>query len=248
MTERDIFDALRSGDPAPPGISPGPDSPLGRRIHAAVMANATDPSATPRRRRRIIAVLVAVAALAAGAGAAWALNTRSVTNSISVLCYDAPSTAASAIEAPRAAIPDTAACQAFWDDGVLPINSDLPRGQVPPLVSCVNNAGTYVVFPSDNTNLCAELGLGDPAPPPAGPDKTYELTQQLIDAINPTTCLSLDEAEQAAVDIFNKLGLSDWTVTKRPDNPEEPCASLAFDEETHLVILVPIPKTDGPTG
>lgn len=244
MTERDIFDVLRSGDPAPPGIIPGPDSPLGRRIHATVMANATDASATPRRR--IIAVLVAVAAAVAGAGIAWALNTRSVTNSISVLCYDAPSTASSAIEAPRAPTPDTAACRAFWDDGVLPINSDLPRGKVPPLVSCVNNAGTYVVFPSDNAGLCAELGLADPAPPPAGPDKPYDLTQQLIDAINPTTCLSLDQAERTAVDIFDKLGLNDWSVTKRPENPERPCASLAIDEETHLVILVPIPRTDGP--
>ena len=247
MTERDIFDVLRSGDPAPPGITPGPDSPLGRRIHATVMANATDPSATPRRRRRIIAVLVAVATLA-GAGAAWALNTRSVTDSVSVLCYDAPSTTASAIEAPRAAIPDTAACRALWDDGVLPINSDLPRGQVPPLISCVNNAGTYVVFPSDNTNLCTELGLTDPAPLPAGPDTTHDLTQQLVDAINPATCLSLDEAEKAAIDIFDKLGLGEWSVAKRPENPERPCASLAIDEKTRLVILVPIPLADGPTG
>jgi len=246
MTERDILDVLRSGDPAPLDTTPGPNSPLGRRIHAAVMANAANPSATPRHRRRLTAVLVAVATLAAGAGIAWALSTRSVTNPISVLCYDAPSTAANAIEAPRGPAPDTAACQALWDDGILPINSEVPQGRTPHLVACVTDTGTLAVFPTNNTSLCGELGLSDPAPLPADPDKTYELTQQLIDAINLSTCLTINDAQQTATDIINKLDVDNWTVHAQQTNPDRPCATLAIDEPNKTITLVPLPKTDGP--
>jgi len=247
MTEHDIIDVLRSGDPAPSDTTPGAETPLGRSILAAVMANATDPAGVSSRRpRRLIAIVIVAAALAGTAVAAWALNTRRVTNPVSVLCYDAPSTDASAIAAPRAATPNTEACAAFWDDGVLPINSDAPRGQVPPLVACVTGTGTLAVFPSDNTGLCTELGLADLAPPATRNDRVFELTKQLIEAINPETCLSLDHARQVTVDTFNELGLGDWTVRARPENSERPCSSLDIDATNRIITLVPIPKPDGP--
>jgi len=250
MNDHDILDVLKFGDPAPLDTVPGPDSQLARQILATVMANAAAPVPPTRRPRRLLAAVIAAAVIAATAVTAWALNNRTATNPVSVLCYDAASTSASAIEAPRAAVPDSSACAPFWDNGVLPISSDLPRGQVPPLVACVNDGGTLAVFPGDEPGLCADLGLADAAPPSAGPsvvpDAAFQLRQQLIDTINAQTCLSIDDAEQATLDTFRKLGINDWTVQPQPVNPARPCASLAIDEANHTIILVPTPRLDGP--
>ncbi len=245
MNDHNIFDMLRSGDPAPLSTVPGPGSPLGRRILANVMANAARPAPRIRRPKRVVAAAMAATVIAATAVTAWALNTRSATNPTSVLCYEAPSTTASAIEAPRAADPSADSCAPFWRDGVLPISSNRARGQVPPLVACVNDAGTLAVFPSDDAGLCADLGLADSAAPPAGPDLTFELRQELVNAINAQSCLSINDAETFTLDTFRRLGADGWTVEPRPANQDRPCASLAFDEPNRTIILVPIPRSDG---
>jgi len=239
MTDSDIFDLLREGDPAAHHTLPDAESPLALSIRATVMAN-THTIATGHRRRRAIVIAIVVALLATAA--AWVLANRNVTNPEGILCYDAPSLDANAILASRDGEATTDVCATLWADQTLPIDTSLPKLDDPSLIGCVTATGTLAVFPSTNHELCAELGLAEPADT-TNPDPLIELRQRLTESINPETCLTTQQAHQTTQNELNELNLPDWTVQTQPEHPDRPCTSIFMDTTTNTINIVPIPQT-----
>lgn len=144
MNERDIFDALREADPAA-GIYPQEAARLQARIHARVLAHAV-----PRRsgRRRVL-LAVAIAILALAAVAAGIYLTRQPTQ-ISGIGFTEDLTLDAIHVIPPTGGLDPQQCVVLWTDGTITNPDIAPPGQIPPLLGCVNDAGTLIVLPTDD--------------------------------------------------------------------------------------------------
>ncbi len=239
MTNRDVFDLLRAGDPAALATLPDSESPLARSIRATVMANVA-PAPSSGTRRRVIAIVILIVVLATAA--AWVLSNRDVADPEGILCYDAPTLDASAIVAFRDGDATTDVCASLWLDQTLPINDQLPKNKNPSLVGCVTDAGAFAVFPSTDNSLCAELGLAEPTDA-RGPDPLVELRQRLALSINPESCVTIEQAVQIAQDELGELDLEDWAVEPQRERPDRPCASISIDIATNTIVIVPVPKS-----
>lgn len=238
MTNRDVFDLLRAGDPAAPATLPDAHSSVARSIRANVMANT---QLVPERgnRRRVVAVAILIVVLATAA--AWVLSNRDVTDPEGILCYEAPTLDSSAVVAFRDGEATTGACASLWLDQTLPISDELPSNDNPPLVGCVTETGQLAVFPSTDRSLCAELGLAEPTDA-TGLDPLVGLRQRLVAAINPETCLTIQRAEQVAQEELSDLEIEDWSVEAQRERIDRPCASISIDISTNTIVIVPVPK------
>jgi hypothetical protein len=248
VTERpNAFALLRLADPVDQDTVRSPDSPPARQLLAEILQTPRD---TPYRRHRRpdwqVAVGVALVTVLTIA-ATW-LWLRPVTDPLGVACY-----AAVDLDGDRAARaggstldPDDA-CGDYWRDRVL-VNPDLvPPGSVPPLLGCVTDQGGLAVFPTDDPETCARLGLAtvDPGSIDEG-DTIRAVTDQLVDHFLAAGCLPLDQAERDVRQILDDNGFTDWTIIAGPPTEERPCASLAIDAPTRTITLVPMPQP--PTG
>ena len=239
MNDRELYDLLRTGDPARLGTTDGPTEPHGRQMLATIMARVAtqDIAQAQRRRRRLIAAVIIVAAVTTAA--AWLLSTRPVTDTGGVLCYAKPTLDTDAILVPFDGQPGVEVCIQVWADGHLPVVGP-PLTDVPELVGCVLEGETLAVFPSANPALCEQLGLGYPDGSNSI-DPIAELEDRLAAAINQTTCLSLEQAEAEVRAHLDELDLTDWQITSQPADPARPCASFGIEAPDQLVFLVPIP-------
>lgn len=198
---------------------------------------ATMPSRKPRparRRRLLVAAAVAVAATASGT--AWAL-TRSSSQPITVGCYAAPTTAARTLVLPAGVSP-VATCLEVWHRG------DFGSPRNPRLRACLLPSGGVGVFPG--LHQCADLSLQ-----PLGtvqPSRNHhaqrgspiELKNHLVHAYLHSRCLSRTAGLQLARSQTRRIGLEGWRVrVTAPFTSERNCTSYAFDEQRHLVLIVP---------
>lgn len=231
----DPYEMLRRVDPAPLEDMPGPESAFGQRVKAAAK------SGTPiarQRARRVLTVAIAAAALV-GVAAAYYL-TRPATEPSVVVCYEATTldSTREAVAAPPALT--TAACEQPWIDGTLK-SGNVVKGEIPPLIGCVNDTGTLWVFPSDDESLCKALGLANHEPT-STPDDSTALMGLLTDMFNIGECVSITDAEQDITQLLDTNDLTQWRiVVATPLTDERPCASFSLDPTTRTINLVPIP-------
>ena len=204
----------------------------------------------PRWRRSYVLVLVALAIGAATA--AWAL-TRTPTKTLTVGCYATVDLQARTVVVAADDRSPTATCREIWQRG------DFGSAKVPQLEACVLPSGAIGVFPSPTGQACENLRVAPvapetPAPPPArtttkpkppSPQATARtLKNKLVDAFLAKPCMNEQQATELVRAQFGKLRVSDWGVRANgPFSVARPCASLAFDEEHRIVLLVPMPKT-----
>ena len=239
VSDRDLFDLLRAGDPAPLDVTDSASSAHGRRTLATVMARGADQDIAHhrRRRRRLIAAITIIAALTTAA--AWYLSTRPITDTGGTLCYDEPALDANAILVPFDQSPSVEACAQLWLNGDLPVEAP-PATEIPDLIGCVLDSETLAVFPSTNETLCAQLGLTEPDTS-VSIDPITELRDRLTASINQTTCLNLEQAQQQVRAHLIELGFTDWQITTQTADPARPCTSYGLDAANQTIILVPIP-------
>lgn len=237
MSERDIFDALREGDPAA-GIDPREAARLKEQIRTKVLTEAEPEPTRPRFKRVAVIVVVAAAATAAAV-----FLTRQPTNPSGIGCFQAPSLdAIQFVVTPSEAI-DPTECAPLWADGTITNPAIVPAGQIPALTGCVNETGTLTVFPTDDPAFCERVGMANYERPPG--NDTVELNRRLVDLFLTSGCLGIDDARVRVEEILTQSGFDDWTiVVSTPTTPERPCASLAFDADNHQINLVPVPRTD----
>ena len=238
MNERDIFDALREVDPAA-GIDFADAVHIKARVHARVLAQVS--ARRPGGRRVVLAVAVAVLALAAVAATVYL--TRQPTQVAGIGCAEGLSLDAVHVIAPTGGL-DPQQCAELWADGTITNPDIAPAGQVPPLLGCVNDAGTLVVFPTDDQGVCERLGMAVFTPTADATASIIDVQNRLIEQINPQTCPSLDDAQQLAEQALAAAGIDDWTVVSQPATDQRPCPSLAFDSTARQIVIVPAPHTD----
>lgn len=206
-----------------------------------VMRELSDTS-RPRRGRKRGASLVAGAIVlgAAGAAAAYVVARDQPSEpSAGVTCY-ADATAAG----DRIVIPPTddpiAGCAAVWAAGELPdIRDPRPAGQTPPpLVACVAPGRGIDVFPSDDAELCAQLGF-TPAGAGLGDEsaRIVELSDRLVAATFPD-CVAPASAEETAQRLIDELGLDGWRVVTRPPTRDgDVCARVGVEAQGRTVYI-----------
>jgi hypothetical protein len=202
----------------------------------------------PQWRRSYVLILVALAISAATA--AWAL-TRTPTKTLTVGCYAIADLQARTVVVPTDDRSATAICRGIWQRG------DFGLARAPQLEACVLPSGAIGVFPSPNGQACENLRLAPvapetPAAPPgrAGtkPSPTPQATartlkDRLVDTFLARPCMNEQQATEAVRAALRRLRVNDWDVrTNGPFSAPRPCASLAFDEEHRIVLLVPLPK------
>lgn len=234
---RDPFDILSDYDPVDRTAIPDADSPQGR----ALLQQITQ-SGRPRRAvRPRVALAIAIIAALAAAGMTWFILTREVTH-LGISCHAEVNMSSDIVAVSADGTPAATDCVAPWADELL-TNPDITFGDVPPLTACVTDVGAVAVFPTADPDVCELLGLAqqNPNQPSDSLKKLAAAEQEITDYILATTCQPPDEAETVISGILAAHGLADWTVTRQPDHPDRPCASIAYDTERKLVILVPNP-------
>ena len=235
MNERDIFDALSEADPAR-RIDPAYAPRIKTRVRTRVLANA---SPRPGRRR----VLIAVAVLGLAAVAATVYLTRQPTQPSGIGCASDLGLDAVYVAEPVGGL-DPQRCAALWADGTITNPDIVPPGEVPPLLGCVNDAGTLIVLPTDDQEVCGRLGMANYLPPSEATVSIVEVQDRLIRQINPQVCPSFDDAKRIAKQALTDAGIDDWTVVvSQTPTEQRPCPSLSFDTTTRRILLVPVPHT-----
>ncbi|MEZ5176612.1 MAG: hypothetical protein R2823_10505 [Acidimicrobiia bacterium] len=233
---RDLFEALREGDPARMSNSEQ-DALLRQRIKSRVLAADRRPLRATRRRILVVA-LVAAFALASTAAAIYLA--REPSDPAGIGCYQAATLDAPqfGVRAPSSLHPSE--CEQLWADGTLTNPSVVPKGEIPQLVGCVNPAGGLAVFPSNDDQLCDRLGLARYEEPTR--TDVVELNVQLLGLFTTEKCMTMDDAQTRVEDILTAQGLSNWSVTvTTPASADRPCASFSLNGSDHTILLVPIP-------
>ena len=168
--EPDPLELIRQADPAPRESMPTSMSPLGRSIRSQVAERMI--AEQPRNRGRLLvrAALVIAIVVSAASAAAWAISRSGNSERLAVtairdaaetavVCYEAASLQSTAIVMTSPTSLDASACTPLWISESFQIPSPGDEA-VPPLVVCVDTEGILAVFPTSNdSDVCAELGL-----------------------------------------------------------------------------------------
>ena len=236
----DPFDALRRLNPVDSGTLPGADSAEGRELLERIVA---EPKPTIRgrfrwlkSRKQMVAVALVLGLMTAAGAVAWAL-TRNETQHLTVGCYRAANLEADTIVVPAAAASPVGACQVVWRQG------SFGTGPPPPLQACVLPSGAVGVFPNSSGHVCQQLGLTEAQAAEPTAAATVRLKEALVDRFLGQSCLNEREALQIVRAELRRRHLSTWRVRAAGAfSTPRPCATLAFDEERQLILLVPAPR------
>jgi hypothetical protein len=236
----DPFDILRKLNPVNSDSLPGAGSSEGRALLERISAesDASASAAVPgvlRNSRRRVYVLVLVGAVVVGAGAAaWAL-TRTETKHLTIGCYASTDLQANTLVIPASTASPVIACRELWREGAFG-SEPTPR-----LQACVLASGAVGVFPSPSGQACRRLGLVEAAPGrQPGAAAGVGLKDALVDRFLAAGCVSEVDAIQIVRSEFRQRHLTAWQVRAADSfSTARPCATLAFEEERHLVLLVP---------
>ncbi|NOY56430.1 MAG: hypothetical protein GXP34_10650 [Actinobacteria bacterium] len=241
----DAFDILSSHDPVDETRLDDHRSPHARRLFASIVSQPRRPVRTRRRYWRIAGIAVAALAVIA---AAW-ITLRPISTPTAIGCYRSPSLDSDVVAVESGGTLDPSVCTPIWRYGPL-VNTDIvPAGSVPPFVGCVTDTGSLAVFPSDDPNLCGQLGLAVPDEQSKSPGETVRHLQDTLDAYFATHhCVPLDEAHNAIEDILAAQGLSDWTIQAEPPRSDRPCTSFGLDPQHTTIHLVPIQELGQPSS
>ncbi len=237
-TERDAFELLRRANPVPgEALVASAVNDVLERVLAAPPAE-TDPA--PGRPTRRLAVVV-VGILAALAAVGWtALTLRSEPSKpLTVGCYAAADLDSRAEVVVADGRPPEEACRDVWRRGAF---GDVP---VPDLAECVLPSGSVGVFPASGGNTCADVQAGRHRPGPSeGKPDVVALRQALVETFRDEGCLGAASAREIVRRHLAEHGFDGWIVEVTGNfGPERPCASLAFDVPTSLILIIPVPGT-----
>jgi hypothetical protein len=195
----------------------------------------------PRRRRVAAAVLVSSALLLAGAAYAITRPPASATVEGIVCFEDARGESGGNVVGADGRSP-AVVCAEMWEAGSILPNVSL----APPLQACTFTKGHYVgVFPSDDPNLCASLGL---APAPAAYKEAAAQFAGMRDdlASRLGTCVSVDEAGRTAREVLDRHGFVEWTIESiGAASPKTPCSDYSLDAVGQLLRLYAEPTDEG---
>ena len=193
-----------------------------------------------RRLRRRTYLLALVPIAGAIAAASWAL-TQGATKQLTIGCYASANLEAHTVVVEAGSDSVVDACRAVWQRG------DFGNQPAPRLQACVLSSRAIGVFPSPTEAACSQLKLAPvtattPPPSQAGASP-LALKNALVRKFLTDRCMNEQQATTTVQTEFRRLRLTNWQVqTNGPFNSNRPCASLAFDEEQHRVLLVPMPK------
>jgi hypothetical protein len=200
----------------------------------------------PRSRKLYLIALVPVAA--AVAAGAWAL-THGATKGLTIGCYATASLQAHTVVVPATGESPTGICGKVWQRG------EFGSPASPELQACVLPSGAVGVFPSPAARACEQLHLAPvasgPSPstpttsssPRQRPGSAASLKDALVAQFLADACMARPEAISTVREELRKQHLGDWTVRVNGEfSQARPCASLGFDEEQHVVLLVPMPE------
>lgn len=196
----------------------------------------------PRRRRLTAAVLVSSALLLAGG--AYAITRPPASATVEgIVCYEDASGEAGGNVVGADGRSPAEVCAEMWEAGTILSNVS----QAPSLQACTFAKGHYIgVFPSDDPNLCASLGL---APVPAGYEKAAAQFSAMLDDLAPRlngTCVALDEAVLIAREVLDRHGFVEWTIESvGAASPKTPCTEYSFDAVRQLLRLYAGPMDEG---
>ena len=241
--EKDPFDILGEYDPIDPETSPSADSVEGRAMFERITEQTQPPVTVPSTRRWLrprvalgLAALVGVLAIAM----TFAFNLIATTTSVA--CF-----ADNDVDADRLVIAlsdstDPNVCADPWIEGLFTLPGLAP-GEVPPLTSCVNEAGALVVLPTDDPGVCEELGFA--AASPSQPEQLFISVAAVVDELDAyiaaVPCRPLEDAADAARRILDEEGLDMWLVEITESTDGSLCASIAIDTPSETLLIVPIP-------
>jgi hypothetical protein len=194
-------------------------------------------STVPPRRRfkwtRLTFFVTGTCVLAAAGVTTAVLRSRAPDDPTAVACHSSASPDDGAIMAVPAESSRTAIelCSAFWTDGTF--GADGP----PRLTACVTDADLIAVLPGDDT-LCADRGWEVAELAESGAeDPATELLGRMSDRFA-GRCLSPEEAVSAIGDIFDELGLNDWTIDSA--RAKAGCNAAYPDAARKLVVIAEI--------
>ncbi len=163
VDDNDLFDVLRRADPAARPPLPDVSHPDAQQLLTRILQTprtVVSPKKRPRRRWFVLIALVGVTT-----GATWVVIHRSsVSDSRNVACYRDLSLNSDIVVVPFDLGNPLEACRQAWESGELQNRKVTPAGSEPPLTRCVLPSGLLGIFPSDDVDLCARLGLDAAAP------------------------------------------------------------------------------------
>ena len=207
--------------------------------------------AARRRKRRLALVLVPAAVLAVAAtGFTTYVLTREPTHFETIGCFETADVEGNTTIVSADGRHPVTICAELWRKG------DVGPGPAPKrLAACVLETGPVGVFPSSGGDTCERLGLADlPAGYAAEGKRFAALRDAILERIGaPGTgsspasgkCVGEDDARAIVRRELDAHGYSDWRIEVADDaafTAARPCASLAFDGERKVVVLVPVPR------
>lgn len=240
---QDGLERLRAINPVDESEVEGSDSPRAEELLTRIIS--TDPGwTTPPRRllsKQVRLVLALLTGLIVTTAAAW-IWTRAITTPNAVSCYQAVDLDADIAAAPPGERATADACVSVWERAELRNPDLVPAGSVPPLTACVAENGSLAVFPSEDRDVCATLGLAYPEPEHQDTaDLVRDVEDRLVAYFQSKDCVPLDEAATEVERILDEMELTTWSVESQPERADRPCASFSFDSAAERVVLIPIP-------
>jgi hypothetical protein len=243
----DPFELLRELNPVDPeDVADAASTVQARRALEEIIAGRRPPMArTPRRprirrlrRRSYLLALVPIAG--AITAASWAL-TQGATKQLTIGCYASANLQAHTVVIPAGSDPPVDACRAVWQ------RDDFGNQPTPRLQACILPSGAIGVFPSATEAACSQLKLAPltaaTVPPSQVAASPLALKNALVRKFLTDRCMNEQRASATVQAELRRLRLTNWHVqTNGTFSSSRPCASLAFDEEQHRVLLVPMPK------
>jgi hypothetical protein len=248
----DLDDLLRRANPVDEARLPLPvDSAPAQLLYEKITGTPyAGPTRASRRWRGGLMAAVAALGLVGGGVAFAALRPSKVSAHLSVACYGQDTLAGRVASVTATADGPVAACANAWAAG------EVGPGPVPLLAACVAPGGIASVFPTAAAaNVCAQLGLaqlpasaGGAATTAPSASTTTDTVDVLIQVRNGIVsslqghCLDAPTAKLTVQHILQGARLP-WSVkVPTPFPPDHPCASPAFDEQDHQVLLIGIPR------
>lgn len=235
MNPDETLHRLARANPVPPDALQGPDDPGPRALFERIISTPQDDAGAEVRRRRRTKrrwLLVPAAALLTGAGY---LAFGAVTEPLDVACVRSQPLSDSDIAVLPADGRDAAViCAEQWE----PVFGEPPPAA---LMHCVLESGVLAILPAAPQDSCAALGLGAPDPDRnPGSDEAVGLAGALGERIRAHDCAGEAEALRAVADVLSERDLRHWSVHVADEfTDDHPCATLAYDVQRRLVIIVP---------
>lgn len=224
----------------PPGRSIPADRLTQRQLlleqHIAVSVGSTG---KPFWRQRWVVVPGAVAVAGSLAAAGWGLLPGGqATDATTVTCYSTVSLGGDVdVLGPVEVVDPAGACRKVWrESGTTEASS---------IDVCITSAGSIAVFPKEGA--CDELGLRAFTGVSNDATRLAVFKQDVSDAVATAPCQSRPAIVTLVQQKLDAHSLGSWAVDDsghdQPWAAGRPCASVAFDDEEKIVIIVPMPTS-----